>query len=84
MIERSDRKCEVRMNGMQLEHVSEFKQLGCALDESGIDKAECRRKVASDRKNAGAIRSRVNGNCSRVLHETLFVPPFMYSSETMI
>ena len=31
---------------MRLEHVSEFKYLGCVLDESGADEAECRRKVA--------------------------------------
>ena len=29
-----------------LEHVSEFKYLGCVLDESGTDGAECSRKVA--------------------------------------
>ena len=32
-------ECEIRKNGMQLEHVSEFKYLGCVLDESGTDEA---------------------------------------------
>ena len=29
---------------------SEFKYLGCVLDESGTDEAECNRKVASRRR----------------------------------
>ena len=33
-------ECEVRVDGMQLEHASEFKYLRCVFDE-----AECRRKV---------------------------------------
>ena len=39
---------------------SEFKYLGCVLDESGTDEAKCSRKVTSGRKVAGAIRSLVN------------------------
>ena len=39
-----------------MEYVSEFKYLGCDLDESGTDEVECRRKVASGRRVAGAIR----------------------------
>ena len=27
--------CEVHVDGIHLEHVSEFKYLGCVLDESG-------------------------------------------------
>ena len=38
--------CEVWVDEIRLEHVSEFKYLGCVLDESGTDEAECRRKVA--------------------------------------
>ena len=51
---------------IRLEHVSEFKYLGCVLDESGTDKAECSRKVASRRMVVGGIRSQVNarGVCS--------------------
>ena len=30
-------KCEVNVDVLQLEHVSEFKYLGCVLDESGTD-----------------------------------------------
>ena len=39
--------------------MSEFKYLGCVLDESGTDEAECRWKVVSCRKVAGAVRSLV-------------------------
>ena len=45
---------EVHVDGTRLDHVSEFSYLGCALDESGTDGAECSRKVA------GAIRLLVN------------------------
>ena len=45
------------MNRIRLDHVSEFKFLGCVLDESGT---ECSRKVTSGRRFAGAIRSLVN------------------------
>ena len=44
-----------RVDGMILEHVSEFKGLGCVLDELGTYDVECRRKVASGRKVASAI-----------------------------
>ena len=50
-------ECEVHVDGIRLEHVSEFKHLGCVLDESDTDGAECNRKVASGRKVADAIRS---------------------------
>ena len=73
------------MNGEEgLEcNVSEFKYLGCVLDESGTDGAECWRRVA------GAIRSLVNVRdlqieYARVLHETLVVPVLMYDSEIML
>ena len=46
---------EIHVDGILLEHVSEFKYLGCVLDE-----AEFNRKVASRRRVAGAIRSLVN------------------------
>ena len=42
------------MEGIRFEHVSEFKYLGCVMDESGTDGAECSRRLA------GAIRSLVN------------------------
>ena len=77
--------CEVHIDGIRLEHVSEFKYMECVLDESGTNGVECSRKVTSGR----AIRSLVNARdlqleCARVLHETLFVPVLMYGSETMI
>ena len=56
-----ERRGEVCVDGIHLEHVSEFKYLGCVLDESGTDKAECSRKVVSMRKVASAIRSLMLG-----------------------
>ena len=47
-------------DGIRIEYVSEFKYLGCALDESGTDEAVCRRKMVSGRRVAGVIRSLVN------------------------
>ena len=63
--------------------------MGCVLDESGTDEAECGRKVASGRRVAGVIRSLVNARsmwleCAWDLHESLLVPVFTYGSETMI
>ena len=71
-------ECEVCVKGIRLERVSEFKYLGCVLDESGKYEAECSRKVASGRRVAGAIRSLVNARslqieCARVLHKSLLV-----------
>ena len=53
-------ECEVCVNRIRLEHVFEFKYLGCVLDESGTDKAEYSRKVPNGKKVAAAIRSLVN------------------------
>ena len=78
-------ECEVHVDGIRLEHVSEFHYLVCVLDESGTDGAECSRKVASGMRVAGAIRSLVNARdlqieCAGILHETLLVPALMYGS----
>ena len=35
-------ECEVHVDGIHLEHVSEFKYLACVLDESRTDGAEFR------------------------------------------
>ena len=43
---------------MRLEHVLEFKYLGCVLDESSTYEAECRREVASGRRDAGLSHRR--------------------------
>ena len=51
--------CEVCVDGIRLEHVSQFKYFGCVLDELDTDEAECCRKVASGRRVGGAIRSLV-------------------------
>ena len=81
-------KCQVHVDGIHLEHVSEIKYLGCVLDESGTDGAECSRKVVSGRMVASVIRSLVNARdlqleCARVWHETLLVPSLMYGSEML-
>ena len=48
--------------------MSEFKYLGCVVDESGTDVAECRRKLG----------------CARMLHEKLLQPVLLYSSEAIV
>ena len=57
--------------------MSEFKYLGCVLDESGSDEVEYRRKLASGKMVTGANRSIINaGICTMsvvVLHKTLLV-----------
>ena len=49
-------ECEVCIDAIRLKHVSKFKYLGCVLDESGTDEAECNREVASGMRVAGGIR----------------------------
>ena len=80
---------EIPKDRIRIEHVSEFKYLGCILDESGTDGPEFRRKVTSGRRVAGAIRSLVNARdlqleCTCILHETLLVPVVTYSIETIM
>ena len=41
-------------------HVSEFKYVGCVLNESGADDANSHRKVTHGRKVAGEFKSLVN------------------------
>ena len=53
-------ECEIHLDKIHLEHVSEFKYLGYIFNELGTDRAECSRKVVSQRRVAGAIRSLVN------------------------
>ena len=40
---------EVYVDGIHLEHLSEFKYLGCILDESGTDVEEYSKNAASGR-----------------------------------
>ena len=51
---------EIHVDGIRLEHVSEFKYLECVLDESGMDGAEYSRKVASGRRALGSMKFLVN------------------------
>ena len=44
--EKEGLECESCVDGMRLEHVSEFKYLRCVLGESGTYEAEGGRKVA--------------------------------------
>ena len=76
-------ECQVHVDDIRLEHVSEFKYLECVLDDSSTDWAECSMKVARGRKVAGAIRD-LQLECARVLHEALLMPVLMYGSETML
>ena len=74
---------DVHVDGIRLEQVSKFKYLGCVLDESGRNEAEC------SRKEADVISSLFNARdlqleCARVLHETLLISVLTYSSETML
>ena len=67
-------ECEVHVDGVRLEHVSEFIYLGYVLDEAGTDGEECSsRKVASGRRVVDAIRSLVNARdlSGLVLHEKI-------------
>ena len=58
-------ECEVHIDGIRFEHVSEFKYLGCVLNELGRDGEECNRNVPIRRWVAVAIRSLVMlGMCS--------------------
>ena len=82
-------ECQVYVDGIHLEYISEFKYFGCVFDESDTDGTECSRKVASGRTIAGAIRSLVNVKdlhleCPSVLHETFLVLVLMYGNETML
>ena len=59
------------------------------MDESGTDKAECRRNATSGRRAGSTIRSLDNARglqleCARVLHENLLGPILMYDSERTI
>ena len=59
------------------------------LDEVGTHEAECRRKVESGVRAAGAIRSQVDTRglqleCARVLNESLLLPVLLYRTKTMI
>ena len=42
-------ECEVSVDGVRLDCVSEFKYLRCVFDKSGIGEDECNRKVVSER-----------------------------------
>ena len=41
--------CEVHVDGIRLEHVSEFKYLECVLNETRTGGTECSEKLASGR-----------------------------------
>ena len=53
-------ECEVHIDGICLEHVSELKYLGWVLEESGTNEAECSRQLVSGWRVEGDIRSQVN------------------------
>ena len=45
---------------MWMGQVTEFKYLGCVLNDSDLNVAECYRKVVSGKKGAGGINPLVN------------------------
>ena len=62
--------CEICVDGAQLDQVSEFKYLGCVLNESGRNGAECYRKIMSRRKVAETIKALFKlGVCSLNVQE---------------
>ena len=73
-------ECQICVDGIRLKNVLEFKYLGCILDESPRDEAECSRKVTSEKSVARSLQL----ECARVLHESLLVPVPTYGSEKMI
>ena len=80
---------KVSIDGIRVEHASEFKYLGFVLYESGTDEADCHRNLVSGRRVAGAITSLVNARglqleCVRVMHETLLLSVAMYCSKTIL
>ena len=52
--------CEVHVDGIRLEHVSEFKYSVCVLYKSGTDGTECSKELVSRRRVADAVKSLVN------------------------
>ena len=69
--------------------MSRISNIWGVLDESRTYGAECIRKVAIERRVAGAIMFLVNDKdlqieFDRVLHEKLLVPVLMYGSEIML
>ena len=82
-------ECVVCVNGISLEHVLEFKYLRCVLNESGADETEFSRKVVSEGRAAGGIRSLLNARslqleCAMVLDESMLVSVLTCGSETII
>ena len=89
MNEEEGLECEVYVDRIRLEDVSEFKYLGCVLDESGREGVDCSRKRGRGRRVAGAVRSLLivrdlQLECAKVLHETLLIPVLIYGSEAML
>ena len=78
-------ECDVCVDRIRFLNVSEFKYMGCVLDESGTGEVDCSRKVESGMRVAGAIRSLVNAmslqlECATVLHGSLMVLVLTHSS----
>ena len=54
--------CEALVDGTWFGDVSRFIYLGCVLDQSCADEAECRRKMGSGKKVAGGC-FKIPGEC---------------------
>ena len=73
----------------QLEHVSKFKYLWFAVDDSGADGAEWYKKVASLREVVGAIKSlaivrSLQLDFVKGIQERLQVLVWLYESEALV
>ena len=79
LVREEELECEIFVDGICLEHVSEF-----------TDEADCSKRVANGRRVAGVIRFLVISRSLQlegilmVLHESFLVPVLGYGSETMI
>ena len=89
LVRKEGLECEVYVGGIHLEHVSEFKYLGCVLEKNQLGMRKYSRKVMSGKRFASAFRSLGNAQSfqlefAKVLYESLLIPVLMYVSETMI
>ena len=81
--------CRVRLDGKKSTHASEFKFMGCSLDESGTDEGEQCRKGSSWREATSEIGSREGATSLQheyegVLQEDLLLPVLMEGSDSSV
>ena len=72
-----------------LKCVLDIKWLGLLLEESGTDGVECYRKLGSERRAVGIIRSLVLAKCLRlecirILHKVFLLSVLIHGSKKMV